>query len=83
MAAGASQGVHWIINNMDSFVDRKLQAALPAALLNIQLPAPTDVSALTPTPAPHNGDADRTAQLTLAQDMTLGITIDPSTHAHT
>ena len=49
----------------------------------MQLTAPTIASALAPTPAPHNRDADGTAQLTLAQNKTLDIMIDLSTWACT
>ena len=79
MAAGEYQGVHWIISNMDSFVDGKLQAALPAALTNMQLLATAAISALPPTPKPHHGDIDGTAQLTLAPDVALVNTTAPST----
>ena len=65
MAAGACQGVHWIISNMDDFVDRKLQATLPPALSTMQLPAPAAISTLPLASTPHCKDIDVTAQLTL------------------
>ena len=68
---------------MDSFVDCKQKAALPADSLNMQLPVPTTVSALLTTHTLHNGDAIGTEQLTLAQDMILGILADPSARACT
>ena len=66
MAARACKGVHWIISNMDNFVDRKLQAALPPASTTMQLPALAAISALPSTPTPYHKDVDDTAQLTLA-----------------
>ena len=63
MAAGTCQGVHWIISNMDNFVDRKLQAALSTATTNMQLLATAASSALPPTPTPHHKDVDGIAQL--------------------
>ena len=78
MAAGACQEVHWIISNMDDFVDRNLQAALPAALTDMQLPATAAISALPPTPTPHQEDVDGIARLTLAPDEAMVNTTAPS-----
>ena len=69
MGAEACWGIHWIINNMDIFVDCKLYATLPAATLHTQLPAPTAVSVLPPLSALHNGDVNGTVQPTLAPDV--------------
>ena len=61
MAAGEYQGVHWIISNMDSFVDHKLQVALPPVSPFMQLPAPAAISAPPLLPTPHHEDVDATA----------------------
>ena len=48
----------------------------------MQLPAQTNVSALPPIPAPHNGDVDGTVQPTMALDVTLSGTTGPSPQLH-
>ena len=61
MVAGACWGVHWIISNMDEFIDRKLQAALLPALTTMQLPVPATIFALPLLPTPYHKDIDVTA----------------------
>ena len=63
---------------MDNLVDCKLQAALPTALTNMQLPATAAISALPHIPTPHHEDVDGTAQLKLAPDAAMVNTIASS-----